>query len=327
MKLSLNDLVLISNQSRHQAYIESARNAILAEKLGFNRVWFTEHHLSPLSVCTAPELMIPFIAAKTKRIRIGSGAVLLNYYSPFKIAEQFNQLNEMFPDRVDLGVGNNFNGQLIDNAILNHTNYEPYNNKVESLLHWINNDFPQNHPNNKIFLPNTLSNSSTFILGSSVKSAKLAADNGLPYVFADFFSPEAMLESLKEYYKNFKSSSNMQIPYTILGLRVICAETKQELQKLLASAITTNLDINNNVFSQPLSPDASVKRIGGLPIISSEFRMSQNSPTIIIGTLTTIKAILKKKLRLFPIDEVMFQIYITDKKYKKKAIELLSTIN
>ena len=106
MKLSILDQSPISsNQTPYDALNESMKLAQVGEALGYTRYWIAEHHDLPGLACSAPEVMLSYIGANTNRIRIGSGAVLLPHYRPFKVAEVFNMLATLFPNRIDIGIG------------------------------------------------------------------------------------------------------------------------------------------------------------------------------------------------------------------------------
>src|SRR4051812_8939666 len=106
MRLSILDQSPISsNQTPYDALIGSMKLAQAGEALGYKRYWIAEHHDLPGFACSVPEVMLSYIGANTNRIRIGAGAVLLPHYRPFKVAEQFNMLATLFPNRIDIGIG------------------------------------------------------------------------------------------------------------------------------------------------------------------------------------------------------------------------------
>lgn len=118
MKLSIVDLGTVApGTTEKKALADSLANARHAEELGYHRVWFAEHHLSRSGASHHPELLIAAAAMVTSRIRLGSGAVLMNHYSPFKVAEMYQQLEAMAPGRIDLGMGRATAGPVIDAAL------------------------------------------------------------------------------------------------------------------------------------------------------------------------------------------------------------------
>src|ERR1035437_6097588 len=150
MKLSILDLSIVpSGKTRHDALMNSIEMAIYAEGLGFHRIWVAEHHNSPYIAGRAPEVLIAAIASATSSIRVGSGAVLLNHYSPFKVAELFCTLNEIFPSRIDLGIGRASNRPVLDFALqqtrkkITKINYQE---QIDELFCWLGDSFPEDHP-------------------------------------------------------------------------------------------------------------------------------------------------------------------------------------
>ena len=118
IKLSYIELGAIAQgESPNQTLENMIVTAQKAEELGFHRVWLGEHHNTPNFIAKAPEITIPYIASHTKKIRVGSGSVLLNHYSPFKVAEVFTLLSSMFPGRIDLGIGRATTGPASDFAL------------------------------------------------------------------------------------------------------------------------------------------------------------------------------------------------------------------
>ena len=149
MKLSILDQAPISsNQTPGEALQESMKLAKAAEALGYTRYWIAEHHDLPGLACSAPEVMISYIGANTKRIRIGSGAVLLPHYKPYKVAELYNMLATLFPGRIDIGIGRAPGGSAeATNSLNDHFLQRVWEmpDTVKKLLQFIDNDFPVEH--------------------------------------------------------------------------------------------------------------------------------------------------------------------------------------
>src|SRR3954451_253555 len=179
MKLSILDQSLISyNQTAHEALQESMNLAKMGEELGYIRYWIAEHDAIPGLACPAPEIMLSYIGAQTKTIRIGSGAVLLPHYRPYKVAEVYNMLATLFPNRIDMGIGRAPGGSAeATNALSDHFLQNVWNmpNLVQDLLHFLNNGFPDEHEFAKLSaspMPNIAP--VPWLLGTSKKSAQLA---------------------------------------------------------------------------------------------------------------------------------------------------------
>ncbi|MFJ7830448.1 LLM class flavin-dependent oxidoreductase [Peribacillus sp. NPDC046944] len=240
MKLSILDQSPISSgQTAQQALHDSLLLAQEGDRLGYNRIWLTEHHDLPGLACATPEVMLSYIGTQTKNIRIGAGAVLLPHYKPYRVAETFNMLATLFPGRVDLGIGRAPGGSaeatmaLSDNYLQNVYKMPEL---VQELLHFLRGDFPENHQFSNVAaapVPETLPE--PWILGTSEKSAKLAAENGVAYAFGEFMSQNDGVKSLQHYRSHFQPKGNLLSPKTILTVSVICAEDEQKAKEIALS--------------------------------------------------------------------------------------------
>lgn len=195
MRISILDQSPISsNQSAQNALYESMKLAQAGEKFGYTRYWIAEHHDLPGLACPAPEVMLSFIGAHTSKIRIGSGATLLPHYKPYKVAETFNLLATLFPSRIDIGIGRAPGGSAeATNALSDNFLQKVYQmpNLLADLLHFLDRDFPKDHEFSKVTAaPVPPVTPETWLLGTSQKSAVLAAKNGLAYAFGQFMSEE-----------------------------------------------------------------------------------------------------------------------------------------
>ena len=195
MKISFVDQSIPPYEGdRKQVLSNTIETAKVIEDLGFERIWLAEHHNLPNFAGRTPEVLIAAVAENTKHICVGSGAVLLNHYSPFKVTEVFTTLCELYSGRIDLGIGRATTGQYSDIALqLNrpiHQTTADSMGQLVGLLAWLINDFPANHPFSKVKAYNDGSLPNVYLLGSSEWSAKAAAKLGLAYVYAVFISAE-----------------------------------------------------------------------------------------------------------------------------------------
>lgn len=246
MRLSILDQSPISsNQSAQEALYESLRLAQEGEKLGYTRYWIAEHHDIPGLACSAPEVMLSYIGANTKNIRIGSGAVLLPYYRPYKVAETYNMLATLFPNRIDIGIGRAPGGSAeATNALSDQFLKQVWDlpNSVQELLHFINHDFPSEHPYSKVSAaPLPPIAPKPWLLGTSKKSALLAAEKGMSYAFGHFMSDNDGVAIVKQYKEEFKLRNSSNHPQVILTVSVICAETKSKAEEMALSSFVWGL--------------------------------------------------------------------------------------
>ncbi|PLS09544.1 LLM class flavin-dependent oxidoreductase [Neobacillus cucumis] len=242
MKLSILDQAPISsNQTAREALNESMKLAQMGEKFGYIRYWIAEHHDLPGLACSAPEVMLSYIGANTSRIRIGSGAVLLPHYKPFKIAEVYNMLATLFPGRIDIGIGRAPGGSAeASNALSDNFLQQVWNmpKSVTELLHFLENDFPPDHEFKKLSAsPVPPVSPSPWLLGTSKKSAILAAENGMAYAFGQFMSDNDGEEIIQQYLTSFKPRKQNDKPEVIVTVNAICAETDEKAEEMALSSI------------------------------------------------------------------------------------------
>jgi luciferase family oxidoreductase group 1 len=241
MKLSVLDQAPISsNQTAKEALEHSLELAKAAEEMGYTRYWIAEHHDMPGLACPAPEVMLGYIGAQTSRIRIGSGAVLLPHYKPYKVAEVYNMLATLFPGRIDIGIGRAPGGSaevtsaLSDNFLQNVWKMP---DTVKDLLSFIYKDHPKDSDLSKITaapLPDIPPE--PWLLGTSRKSALLAAEYGMQYAFGYFMSDIDAGEILESYYEAFRPGK-IQKPHSILTVTAICAESTEQAEQISLSSL------------------------------------------------------------------------------------------
>jgi luciferase family oxidoreductase group 1 len=241
------------------------------DRLGYTRLWYSEHHAMELLACTAPEILIARAAAATDRIRVGSGGVMLPHYSPFKVAEVFRTLHAMFPGRIDLGVGRApGGGQLEAYALRRNRKVAPSDDfpqqlaELRALLH--PERFPPDHPFANILIsPQMPGAPDLWLLGSSMWSAVTAAQQGLPYAFAHFFSPIHTRQAIEYYHANFVPSPDRGHSEATLAVGVICAETNAEAERLAASVRLLQRRIRMNDRRPVATPEDASRELNERP--------------------------------------------------------------
>jgi luciferase family oxidoreductase group 1 len=200
-----------------QALANSIDLAKHVERLGYHRYWMSEHHAMDLLACTAPEVLLARIGAETSRIRIGSGGIMLPHYSAYKVAEVFRTLYALYPGRVDLGIGRAPGGGPLEaHALRKERRQRPlddFEDQIAELLSFLNGDFPAEHPFSQLTVsPYMPGGPEVWMLGSSMWSAEAAAQFGLPYAFAHFFSPVHTRAAITHYTESFRASQHATEP-------------------------------------------------------------------------------------------------------------------
>ncbi|WP_078546499.1 MsnO8 family LLM class oxidoreductase [Litchfieldia alkalitelluris] len=236
MKLSILDQSPVyEGCSFEEALDKSIQLAQLGESLGYERYWLTEHHNFKSLASSAPEIILATIGSKTNKIRIGSGAVLLPHYKSYKVAEVFNTLAALFPNRVDIGVGRAPGGSAEATMALSD-NYlqEVYKfpQKIRELIYFLQ---LENQETNPLPVPIPNIKPQIWLLGTSKKSALLAAEYGVSYAFGQFMSDKNGSEIIAEYIQNFKSEHTVKSPKALITVNVFCAETKERADEVMTN--------------------------------------------------------------------------------------------
>lgn len=331
MKLSIVDLATIKpGETATDALAQSLETARLAETLGFHRIWFAEHHMAPAQASHHPELLIAAAGTQTRNIRLGSGAVLMNHYSPFKVAEMFKQLDAMFPGRIDLGMGRATAGPVIDLALRRDRNSPPVDDhsmQVSEVLAWLHNAFPADHPfANKPLIPTVATVPETWLLGSSPGGAHLAARLGIGYSFAGFINPQAAVSALRTYRDNFVATPfGFGAPRAMLGVNVTVGETAEHAQRLVLSAKGFYQRLGR------LGPAAFVPTIEEADRELGEVERAEPTritggrwPRFIAGSPEEVKATLDEMIEQSAADEVIVQNLIADPQDRNRSHELIA---
>jgi len=332
MKLSIVDVSTVSQaDTRHDALMNSIDLAKHAEKWGYTRIWVAEHHGTRFIAGRSPEVLIAAIASNTSSIRVGSGAVLLNHYSTFKVAEVFCTLNELFPGRIDLGAGRATTGPVTDFALQQDRSkqfHSDSNQQITELVAWLDNKFPTNHPFSQAPIYTLEDKPPLHLLGSSPWSASAAAELGLSYVFAGFINQAGASKIIDSYRKSFKPSDEKarpKEPSLILAVHAVCADTEEEARRQLApvNLVYKNL-YKGNLDAEIPSPDDAIAELGELPVLEKYVAGSSMLPKFIGGNEDSVKEQLKNIARDFSVQEIMVQDIMTDHEARLHSYELLA---
>jgi luciferase family oxidoreductase group 1 len=332
MKLSLIDLSVVPQTgNRHQAILNTLDMAQKADEWGFNRIWLAEHHATGAMAGRTPEVMIPYIAAATKRIRVGSGSVLLNHYSPFKVAESFATLEDMFPGRIDMGIGRATTGPVSDVALQRNRSYRQTTDdsaeQLAELVAWMENDFPKGHAFSQIRVHRNDTVPPLWLLGSSAWSAGAAAQLGLRYSFAGFINPAQSWQIAESYRQNFKSAAGLtgiEQPELILSLSVYCADTEEKAARLAAPVqLMFKRMMSGDVQSRMEDEDTAIDLLGGLPE-PEKLTDPRQPPRILAGTPDTLYQALNEIAEAYQCSEIMLQCITPDHQARLRSHQLLA---
>lgn len=296
--------------------LEAAR---LADRLGYHRLWVSEHHASRFLCGSAPEILIAAMGAATTRIRLGSGGVMLPHYSAYKVAEQFAVLSNLYPDRIDLGVGRAPGGEMRVAAALSAPHppsFRDFPQQVADLVGYMQGSLADPR-----LSPEPLGAVPVWILGTSPDSAILAAQLGLPYALALFINPNASPGLTDLYRHNFRPSATLDKPQVMLAMTAFACDDAA-YGELLRKNYFLNIARLLGGSQQPaLSPEQS-RDIGFTEreamIIGAQARIAA------FGTPDAVRDKVLQMVEAFGADEVMISCNAYHHADRLRAIELFA---
>ncbi|MCB9671348.1 MAG: LLM class flavin-dependent oxidoreductase [Alphaproteobacteria bacterium] len=236
--------------------------AQLADRTGYHRFWVAEHHSDPALASASPEILVAHLAATTRNLHIGSGGVLLPYYSPFKVAEQFRMLAALHPGRIDLGIGRSGGSEGEAPAALGIHAPDSFR-AMDELLGWL---AGRRMRRETFASPDGVTPPTPWMLGTSPASARFAGERGLPYAFGGFLDPRQMGESLQTYHQTFQPSVWADRPRVNLAWYVQAAETEREARELTRSSEEWFVDCLLRGSCQPFPDPARLGEPGWSPM-------------------------------------------------------------
>lgn len=294
-----------------------------AEAHGFTRFWVAEHHNSPKLASSSPEVLIGFLLAQTQRINIGSGGVMLQHYSAYKVAENFKLLSALAPDRVDLGVGKAPGGLPLSTRALqgayNSARKPTFEQQLEELDHFVGDGRAEDRDEDRLTAyPSPPSPPNRFLLGASPESGWLAGRLGWNFVYAGHIhgNEAAISEALAA----FRAEGGK---YAVLAVAVVVAETDQAADALAVEGRRFRVEVEGgqgvNVGSEEQAREY-VRQAG-----ATEYRIEERSPLIIRGSPSTVRAELLRLHHHYGIDEFIVDCPVSDGAHRLKTIEYLAT--
>ena len=229
-RLSILDLAPVAQgTSASEALAETVKLAQLGDALGYERVWYAEHHGMPSIASSAPDILIANTSAQTKRIRVGSGGVMLPNHVPLRVAETYRMLEALHPGRIDLGIGRAGGSDSRTLSALRSFPGDQFAQEMAELMAFDRQDFPEGHPFAEVkVVPEQVSLPPVWILGSSGASAQFAGGLGMGYGFAAHFSATSPRPAFDAYRRAFRPSDWFATPQAMLCLSVITAPTDEE---------------------------------------------------------------------------------------------------
>jgi luciferase family oxidoreductase group 1 len=296
--------------------------ARLAERLGFNRFWLAEHHNMTGIASAATSVVIGYVAGGTQTIRVGAGGIMLPNHSPLVIAEQFGTLETLYPNRIDLGLGR---APGTDQPTMRVLRRDPMSSDR----------FPQDVLELQAFLgpvqqgqriqavPGAGLNVPLWILGSSLFGAQLAAELGLPFAFASHFMPDALMQALDIYRRNFKPSQQLERPYAMAGVNVFAADTDAEARRIFTSA---QQQFTNLIRGTPGRLPPPIDDIESYWTPMEKAQVGSRFAASFVGSHETVRAGLAEFIERTNVDEIIVAAMIYDHAARLRSYEILAEV-
>lgn len=326
MRLSvLDQSPVISGHTPAQAVHETIRLVKAAETLGFYRYWLAEHHSIAALADPCPEILLARIASETSRIRVGTGGILLPYYSPLKVAEQFRMLEALYPGRIDLGIGRAPGGDQVTALAMGEGRYtgaEHFPEQVQYVVAYLDGALPREHPFAGVrVMPAGPTAPEVWLLGSSDYSGALAAQLGLRFAFAHFISADGGDAVMRDYKRRYQPSQRGPAPAALLCVFVICADTAEEARRLSASINLRRLNMDYGVNA----PVPNNEEAHAYPYTEADRRrIAYHGRRVVSGTPGAVRDQLLELQEQFQADELMAITITGDYDTRLKSYELLA---
>ena len=306
IKLSVLDQSIVrKGGTATQAIAETIETARLADKLGYQRFWVSEHHNSSMIAGSTPEVLMVKLADETEQIRIGSGGIMLPNHSALKVAENFRMLETLFPRRIDLGMGRAPGGDRITASMLNPSNTfseESYLRQLEHLQAYFRDEASTQY-GPLLAVPQSIGIPEQWILSSSAGGSSLIASKfGLGLVVARFINGHAGPGMVAQYRKDFQPSDQMAEPRALLAITVLCADTEEKAVSLRKLSDYNLLKFEQGKFEPMTSADELKDYQFSL---EEKARIHNNSGRIISGTPNQVKEQLTALANDFEVDEII----------------------
>ena len=326
MRLSvLDQSPIISGHPPARAVHETIRLAKAVEKLGYYRYWLAEHHSIAALADPCPEILLTRMAAETATIRVGTGGIMLPYYSPLKVAEQFRMLEALYPGRMDLGIGRAPGGDRTTALAMGEGRYpgaEHFPEQVQYLVAYLDNALPSDHPFAEVkVMPEVPTAPQVWLLGSSDYSGALAAQLGLRFAFAQFISADGGDVVMRDYKRRYQPSQREAAPASLLCASAICAETDEAAEHLAASIDLRRLNMDKGVNA----PVPTCEEARAYPYTEADRRrIAHNRRRLILGSPATVRERLLELAAEYEADELMIVTITGDYDSRLRSYELLA---
>ena len=310
-----------------EALLETVQLARLADRLGYTRFWVSEHHNTPTLAGSAPEVLIAHLGSHTRRIRLGSGGVMLPHYSALKVAENFRLLESLFPGRIDLGLGRAPGGDRLTAHALNPHNTFSEQDFVEQLLDlqaWLRDEpVPDTLHEQVMAAPQAPTAPELWLLSSSGQSGLFAAHLGMAFSFAQFISGQGGPAAVRQYRERFRPSRERAAPLANVAVFVLCADTEAKAQALRAALDLLLLRFGRGERGRlPTAADVAAYRLTA----DDQAHLTSNRSRVVSGTPVQVHAQLTRLAADYGVDEITAVTITADFQDRLRSYELLAEV-
>ncbi len=324
VKISTLDLVPVREDKGPAVSLRNSLDlAQHVEKWGYNRFWVAEHHNMDGIASSATSVLLAYLAGGTSTIRVGSGGVMLPNHAPLVIAEQFGTLASLYPGRIDLGLGRApGSDQMTARALRRERSgsADDFPDDVAELMSYLG---PRQPHQRVIAVPGCNTNVPVWLLGSSLFSAQLAGQRGLPYAFASHFAPRYMHEAIRVYRNHFRPSDVLDKPYVMLGVPLAAADTDEQADYLVTSVYQRILNL---MRGQSLMQKPPVDSMNGLWLPHEREAVMDFLGLAMVGGPDKIRAKIDVLLEQTDADELIFTCDMYDHADRLRSYEILGQV-
>ncbi|HCW98089.1 luciferase-like monooxygenase [Pantoea sp. YU22] len=324
LRLSVLDLAPIPQGSTpRDAFHTSLALARQAEALGYERYWLAEHHNMTGIASAATSVLIGYLAANTTTLHLGSGGIMLPNHAPLVIAEQFGTLASLYPGRIDLGLGrapgSDQRTMMALRRHLSSIHADTFPDDVQELISWFDADEDAQPPVQPV--PGLGMKIPVWLLGSSLYSAQLAAQLGLPFAFASHFAPDLLFQALHLYREKFQPSARLDKPYAMVCINVVAADSERDARFLFTSQQQQFINLRRG---KPGPLPAPVENMDNLWSPSEQYGVQQALSMSLVGDTDKVRHGLAALMRETQADEIMVngQIFDTEARLRSFAIAM-----
>jgi luciferase family oxidoreductase group 1 len=315
----LDQSPIVSGAAPRDAIEATIALAKRAEELGYHRYWLAEHHGLPSVADPAPEVLLGRLTGETSRIRLGSGGIMLPHYSAFKVAEAFRMLEALAPGRIDLGVGRAPGGTRAVSMALQSNDSLLFPQQIQDVLAYFAGTVTDPQLRGLVAQPSVETSPEMWVLGSSDYGARLAAQFGLPYSFAQFIGGDYP-QVTHAYRQLFQPSDYLAQPYCIVTIAAIVAPTDEEADVLALPTLLAVLRRTRGLSSAL----PSLEEAQAYPWTPREKAEAIATRNLITGSPATIRERIDAVVERYGADEVMVVTIAPDYALRRRSYELLA---